>query len=90
MDSNIYILLAITSIILFLILFFYLKNKRIKILHFQQIKTLKNSIILHRNQISFRQSSLSKYNFMEYNLRKILVPQPEIELYPIQQKQYEK
>ncbi len=80
METSIYLLLAVVGIILFLLLFFYIKNKRIKILHFQKIKTLKNSIILHHNQISFRQSTLYRYNFLAYNLNEVLVPQPEIRL----------
>lgn len=80
MEISVYILLALVGFIMFLFLFFHIKNKRIKIHHFQKIKSLKKSIILHHNQISFRQSNMSKYNFLTYNLNEVLVPQPEIKL----------
>lgn len=76
--ATIFGLLLFGGIFIFLLLLFHFINHRRKNIHFQKIQTLENSIILHHNQVSFRQSTLDKYNFLVHNLNEVLIPQPEI------------
>lgn len=62
------------------LLFFFRRTKGIKQIHNEKLQTINQLIILHKNQLNYREKGLVNYNFLKYNLGESLKVQPEIKL----------
>ncbi|MCB0451905.1 MAG: hypothetical protein KDC94_03250 [Aequorivita sp.] len=76
--------LIFTIVILFSILgiliWAYTENRELGKTHTRNISALENEIAINYGQVNFRKQHLEKYQFMQYNLQEVLVPQPKIKL----------
>ena len=68
------------SLLAGILLYFFRKNKELKLEHTQQIHSINQSIILHKTQLTYRDKGLLQYNFLKYNLDESLKVQPNIKL----------
>jgi len=68
------------SLLAGILLYFFRKNKELKLEHTQQIYSINQSIILHKTQLIYRNKGLLQYNFLKYNLDESLKVQPNINL----------
>ena len=80
MDYTLVISGIILLIVTFIIISFWLQNRRYSSLHIQKVASLKYSIKVERVQIEKRQEALKAYNFLKYNLSNSLIPQSEVKL----------
>lgn len=74
------------TIVLFLLIsvigirfWFFRKNRALLYIHNQNVLGLESKISINRFQIDTREHNLSKYDFLKYNLDKVLVVQLEIQ-----------
>lgn len=72
------ILLVIGLSVFLLCILFHFKNNKLKLRHSEIKRVLQNQIAKNQNQINLRQSKLGIYNFLTYNLDKVLIVQSEI------------
>jgi hypothetical protein len=80
MDYTVAITGIILLIITFVIISFWVQNRKISSLHTQKVTSLMYSIKIEHDQIVKRKETLKLYDFLKYNLSKALIPQKEIEL----------
>ncbi|WP_026452525.1 hypothetical protein [Aequorivita capsosiphonis] len=78
MYLEIIIALILVLSVLGIWLWFFKKNGALLYLHNQNILDLESKISKNRFQINSRNSNLSKYHFLKYNLNEALVRQMEI------------
>jgi hypothetical protein len=62
------------------LLYFYFKNKSIRLAHLQKERGYIEAFNSHSRQIIFRKNGFNKYDFIKYNLSEALIIQPEINI----------
>ena len=63
-----------------MLLYFYFKNKSIRLAHHQKERGYIGAFNLHSRQIIFRKNGLNEYDFIKYNLSEALIIQSEINI----------
>ena len=61
-----------------LLIHFSRRKQRSLQAHGQWIETFSTQIHLNQQQIQHRQAQLSTYDFQKYNLKEVLLPNPEV------------
>ncbi len=78
---QLYFIIAIFVIGSLLNFWFFQKKRKLESVHNKYVEKLENFILLHKNQITYREKGFNRYHFLKYNLDDALVVQPEIVLY---------
>lgn len=78
MSPQIVVILLILAILIGMVVWYFTGKNELVRIHNRNILKLENAIFNNRNQLNFRNSNLSRYDFQKYNLDDALVIQPEI------------
>ena len=80
LSKQILLLLLFAVVLVGILLYFFIKHRNLKLKHLYKTDSIRHSILLNKNQMTYRDKGLLEYSFIKYNLDESLRVQLDIKM----------